>query len=86
MQHFRAAFEPIAETVLICDSGALSTPDPQNRTYAKVRWPIHPLDPIGGAGSVATVDAHQIEWLGAAQRAPDVLDLAPPQVRLTAGA
>jgi microcystin degradation protein MlrC len=44
MQHFRAAFEPIAAEVLICDSGALCTPDLTKLTYRRVRRPIHPLD------------------------------------------
>ncbi len=44
MQHFRAAFEPIAGKVIVCDSGALSTPNMSRRPYAKVRRPIWPLD------------------------------------------
>ncbi len=27
MQHFRAAYEPIADQVIVCDSGALASPD-----------------------------------------------------------
>lgn len=45
MQHFRAAFEPIAGRVIVCDSGALSTPDVARRPYRRVRRPIWPLDP-----------------------------------------
>ena len=44
MQHFRAAFEPIAGKVIVCDSGALCTPDLTKLPYAKVRRPIFPLD------------------------------------------
>ena len=44
MQHFRAAFEPIAARVIVCDSGALATPDVTRRTYTRVRRPIWPLD------------------------------------------
>lgn len=44
MQHFRAAFEPIAGKVIVCDSGALSTPKMARRPYARVRRPIWPLD------------------------------------------
>lgn len=44
MQHFRAAFEPIAARVIVCDSGALATPDVTRRTYTHVRRPIWPLD------------------------------------------
>lgn len=44
MQHFRAAFEPIAGQVIVCDSGALSTPQMSKRPYVNVRRPIWPLD------------------------------------------
>jgi microcystin degradation protein MlrC len=44
MQHFRAAFEPIAGKVIVCDSGALCTPDLAKLPYAKVRRPVFPLD------------------------------------------
>lgn len=44
MQHFRAAFEPIARTVLICDAGALATRDLSRFDYRRVRRPIFPLD------------------------------------------
>jgi microcystin degradation protein MlrC len=44
MQHFRADFEPIAGQVIVCDSGALCTPDYQRMHYRQVRRPIFPLD------------------------------------------
>ncbi|WP_421696255.1 M81 family metallopeptidase [Aestuariivirga sp.] len=44
MQHFRAAFEPIAGKVIVCDSGALSTPRYERRTYRNAPRPIFPLD------------------------------------------
>lgn len=44
MQHFRAAFEPIAGRVIVCDSGALSTPQAHRRPYQNVPRPIFPLD------------------------------------------
>mgnify|MGYP001482486697 CR=1 FL=1 len=44
MQHFRAAFEPIAARVIVCDSGALATPDVKRRPYVRARRPIWPLD------------------------------------------
>lgn len=47
MQHFRAAFEPIAGKVIVCDSGALCTPDLSKLPYRRVRRPIFPLDPGG---------------------------------------
>lgn len=46
MQHFRAAFEPIAREVLEVDTGALCTKDFKNRPYRHVRRPIWPLDDI----------------------------------------
>ena len=44
MQHFRADFEPIASRVIVCDSGALCTPDYQRLTYRNVKRPVFPLD------------------------------------------
>lgn len=46
MQHFRAAFEPIARQVVEVDTGALSTRNFKERPYRKVRRPIYPLDDI----------------------------------------
>ena len=46
MQHFRAAFEPIASEVIVCDSGALCTPHYGRMPYKNVRRPIYPLDDI----------------------------------------
>lgn len=44
MQHFRAAFEPIASKVVVCDSGALCTLDYARLPYTKIPRPIFPLD------------------------------------------
>ncbi len=44
-QHFRAAFEPIASRVILCDSGALCAPDRRAMPYTKVARPVFPLDP-----------------------------------------
>ena len=44
MQHFRAAFEPIAGQVIVCDSGALCTLDYNRMPYRNVPRPIFPLD------------------------------------------
>jgi microcystin degradation protein MlrC len=44
MQHFRAAFEPIAGQVIVCDSGALCTLHYERLPYRMVRRPIFPLD------------------------------------------
>jgi len=45
MQHFRAAFEPIASQVIVCDCGALAPPDRSKLPYKNVRRPLYPLDP-----------------------------------------
>ena len=44
MQHFRADFEPIAGRIIVCDSGALCTPDYRRLRYRNVKRPIFPLD------------------------------------------
>ena len=44
MQHFRAAFEPIASRVIVCDSGALCSPHYATKPYRKVPRPLFPLD------------------------------------------
>lgn len=44
MQHFRAAFERIAGHVIVCDSGALCTPQYNRLPYRNVPRPIFPLD------------------------------------------
>jgi microcystin degradation protein MlrC len=44
MQHFRAAFEPIAGKVIVCDSGALCTARYEVLPYKNVPRPIYPLD------------------------------------------
>jgi microcystin degradation protein MlrC len=43
-QHFRAAFEPIAGKVIVCDSGALCGPDYRILPYRRVPRPVFPLD------------------------------------------
>lgn len=44
MQHFRAAFAPIAGRIIVCDTGALCTTSYERLPYAKVPRPIFPLD------------------------------------------
>lgn len=44
MQHFRAAFEPIATRIITCDGGGLCTPDLSRLPFRKVPRPIFPLD------------------------------------------
>ncbi|MGY8995930.1 MAG: MlrC C-terminal domain-containing protein, partial [Alphaproteobacteria bacterium] len=44
MQHFRATYEPLAEKVIVCDSGALATPDFTRFDFTKVRRPMYPFD------------------------------------------
>lgn len=43
MQHFRAAFGPIAGRVIVCDSGALCTLDYASLDYKRVPRPTYPL-------------------------------------------
>ena len=44
MQHFRAAFQPIAGKIIVCDSGALGTVNYAALPYRHVPRPIFPLD------------------------------------------
>lgn len=44
MQHFRAAFAPIAGGIILCDSGALCTLDYASLGYENVPRPTFPLD------------------------------------------
>ncbi|HTV90244.1 MAG TPA: M81 family metallopeptidase [Stellaceae bacterium] len=46
MQHFRAAFAPIARDIVLVDTGALCAPHYVAENYLRVRRPIWPLDPI----------------------------------------
>jgi microcystin degradation protein MlrC len=46
MQHFRAAFEPIARDVILVHTGALCQVDYTPENFTKVRRPIWPLDRI----------------------------------------
>jgi microcystin degradation protein MlrC len=46
MQHFRAAFEPIAREVILVHTGALCQVDYRPELFDQVRRPIWPLDPI----------------------------------------
>ena len=46
MQHFRAAFEPIAREVILVDTGALCQPHFTSELFDKVRRPVWPLDDI----------------------------------------
>lgn len=45
MQHFRAAFTPIAGRVIVCDSGALCTLNYESLDYRHVPRPMFPIDP-----------------------------------------
>lgn len=46
MQHFRAAFEPIAREVILVDTGALCSVHYSPELYVRARRPIWPLDPV----------------------------------------
>jgi microcystin degradation protein MlrC len=49
MQHFRAAFEPIAREIILVDTGALCSASYDPDLYLKVRRPVWPLDPLPDA-------------------------------------
>lgn len=44
MQHFRAAFAPIAREILVADSGALCSPKKYSDDFKKVRRPLWPFE------------------------------------------
>lgn len=44
MQHFRAAFQPIAGKIIVCDSGALCTLNYARLPFSKVPRPLFPFD------------------------------------------
>ena len=44
MQHFRAAYQPIASRVIVCDAGGLATPQASRRSYVRAPRPLWPLD------------------------------------------
>ena len=46
MQHFRAAFTPIAGRIVVCDSGALCTLNYAALDYRNVPRPMYPLDNV----------------------------------------
>jgi microcystin degradation protein MlrC len=46
MQHFRAAFEPIAREVILVDTGALCSGSYAPEFYRNVRRPVWPLDEL----------------------------------------
>ncbi|HEX2885588.1 M81 family metallopeptidase [Vineibacter terrae] len=46
IQHFRAAYAPIAGDIVVVDSGALCSPDPGRFAYTKLRRPVWPLDAV----------------------------------------
>jgi microcystin degradation protein MlrC len=46
MQHFRAAFEPMAREVILVNTGALCQVDYRPELFDQVRRPIWPLDPL----------------------------------------
>jgi microcystin degradation protein MlrC len=52
MQHFRAAFEPIAREVVLVDTGALCSEIYTPGLFTKFRRPIWPLDSTPGAHSI----------------------------------
>ena len=52
MQHFRAAFEPIARQVVLVDTRALCSEIYTPKLFTRVRRPVWPLDPIPDPSTV----------------------------------
>ena len=46
VQHFRAAYGPIAREVIVVDSGGLCSPDISRLKFKKLRRPVWPLDGV----------------------------------------
>jgi microcystin degradation protein MlrC len=46
VQHYRAAFAPIAREIVLVDSGGICSPDISRLNFTKLRRPIWPLDGI----------------------------------------
>jgi microcystin degradation protein MlrC len=46
VQHFRAAYGPIAREVIVVDSGGICSPDISRLKFKKLRRPIWPLDGV----------------------------------------
>lgn len=55
VQHFRAAYAPIARDIVLVDSGGICSPDISRLKFTKLRRPIWPLDgindPYSGSGT-----------------------------------
>jgi microcystin degradation protein MlrC len=48
VQHFRAAYAPIAREIVLVDSGGICSPDIMRLKFTKLRRPIWPFDGING--------------------------------------
>ena len=46
VQHFRAAYAPIAREIVLVDSGGICSPDISRLKFTRLRRPIWPLDGI----------------------------------------
>ena len=46
VQHFRAAYAPIAREIVLVDSGGICSPDTSRLKFTKLRRPIWPLDGV----------------------------------------
>jgi microcystin degradation protein MlrC len=55
VQHFRAAFAPIARDIVLVDSGGICSPDTGRLKFTRLRRPIWPIDgindPYAGVGA-----------------------------------
>jgi microcystin degradation protein MlrC len=46
VQHYRAAYAPIAREIVLVDSGGICSPDISRLNFTKLRRPIWPLDGV----------------------------------------
>ena len=57
VQHYRAAFAPIAREIVLVDSGGICSPDLSRLMFTRLRRPIWPLDGINDPYAGATARA-----------------------------
>jgi len=79
MQHFRAAFEPIAAQVIVCDSGALCTLDYARLPFHKVIRPLYPLDQQIDIASWLDNHAQGVYLPSRSYAMPAATTVAPPE-------
>ncbi len=46
VQHYKAAFAPLAREIVLVDSGGICSPDLSRLNFTRLRRPIWPLDGV----------------------------------------